>query len=725
MPSTTKKATDSKAKKTTKKTTKAAKQTAKSKKNLLIVESPTKAKTIKKYLGEKYEVLSSKGHIRDLPASRLGVDIENQFTPEYIVSRKDGKSAILKELKQAAANSKKVYLATDPDREGEAIAWHLSALLGLDAEDDIRIAFDEITKKTVTEKINQPTKIDLDLVAAQQARRVLDRIVGYKISPFLWHTVKKGLSAGRVQSVATKMVVDREREIRDFVPQEYWTLDASFLNGSKTYKARFFGKNGEKMPIHSEQQLQQILSDLNQAEYTVAAIRRQQKQKNPKPPFTTSSLQQDASAKLNLRPQKTMSIAQSLFEGVEIKGVGLTGMITYMRTDSLRVSKDAQDAALALIAEKYGKDYCPETPRVYKSKANAQDAHEAIRPTNVALTPELVKESMTSEQYRLYKLIWDRFVASQMASAVYHTISVDIQANGYIFKATDAKLKVKGFTVLYNYTEEAEENFEKLPDLQEKDKLNLDRLLYEQKFTQPPARYTESSLIKALEENGIGRPSTYAPTISTIIERNYVERTGKTLAPTQIGEVTTDLMTQNFRDIVDVKFTADMESQLDKIEHGEKTYLETMQTFYNGFSQTLKQAEKNLEGVHIKIPDEVSDVTCELCGSKMVYKNSRFGRFLACPNYPQCKNTKPIINYADGACPQCGAKMISKKTKKGKLFFACENRDGCGFMTWDTPTDKVCPKCGKTLFRHAAKQLICLNESCGYTEKEADKGAKK
>ncbi len=400
-------------------------------------------------------------------------------------------------------------------------------------------------------------------------------------------------------------------------------------------------------------------------------------------------------------------------------------MITYMRTDSLRVSKDAQDAALALIAEKYGKDYCPETPRVYKSKANAQDAHEAIRPTNVALTPELVKESMTSEQYRLYKLIWDRFVASQMASAVYHTISVDIQANGYIFKATDAKLKVKGFTVLYNYTEEAEENFEKLPDLQEKDKLNLDRLLYEQKFTQPPARYTESSLIKALEENGIGRPSTYAPTISTIIERNYVERTGKTLAPTQIGEVTTDLMTQNFRDIVDVKFTADMESQLDKIEHGEKTYLETMQTFYNGFSQTLKQAEKNLEGVHIKIPDEVSDVTCELCGSKMVYKNSRFGRFLACPNYPQCKNTKPIINYADGACPQCGAKMISKKTKKGKLFFACENRDGCGFMTWDTPTDKVCPKCGKTLFRHAAKQLICLNEACGYTEKEADKGAQK
>lgn len=697
---------------------KTAKKSTKPRKNLLIVESPTKAKTIKKYLGDKYEVLSSKGHIRDLPSSRFGVDIDNGFTPEYIVSRKDGKSAVLKELKTAAANSKKVLLATDPDREGEAIAWHLAALLGLNDKDDIRIAFDEITKKTVTEKISQPTKINQDLVSAQQARRVLDRIVGYKLSPILWHTVKRGLSAGRVQSVATRMVVDREREIRNFKPQEYWNLDAIFNNEPRTYKARFYGIDGVKTTIEKQEQLNQILTRLEGAEYIVSSIKQQQKQKNPRPPFTTSSLQQDASAKLNMRPQKTMSIAQNLFEGIDIKGIGLTGMITYMRTDSLRISKEAQQQALSLIEEKYGKEYCPPVPRTYKSKSNAQDAHEAIRPTNVHLTPDIVKDSMTSEQYRLYKLIWDRFMASQMAAAVYDTISVDITANNCIFKATDSKLKIKGFTVLYNYSDGSEEEIEKLPVLHEKDVLDLNKLVYEQKFTQPPSRYTESSLIKALEENGIGRPSTYAPTISTIIERDYVVRSGKTLAPTTVGEVTTDIMTDNFKNIVDVTFTADMESQLDKIEHGEKTYVETMETFYEDFSKTLEQAEKHLEGVKIKIPDEVSDVTCELCGSKMVYKNGRFGRFLACPNYPECKNTKAIIYYTEGTCPKCGSKMISKKTKKGRTFFACENRDNCGFMTWDTPTAKNCPKCGKTLFRHVGKQLICLDENCGYSEKE-------
>lgn len=703
---------------TSKKAATKTKKTTKSRKNLLIVESPSKAKTIKKYLGDKYEVLSSKGHIRDLPASRFGIDIENGFEPEYIVSRKDGKSAVLKELKAAAANSKKIYLATDPDREGEAIAWHLAALLGLDNQDDIRIAFDEVTKKTVTEKINQPTKINLDLVSAQQARRVLDRIVGYKLSPVLWHTVKRGLSAGRVQSVATRMVVEREREIRAFVPQEYWNLDAVFQNGARTYKARFYGQDGKKTAIENEQQLNEILQKLDGAEYIVSAIKRQQKQKNPKPPFTTSSLQQDASAKLNMRPQKTMSIAQNLFEGIDIKGVGLTGLITYMRTDSLRVSKDAQDQALQLISEKYGAEFCPKTPRFYKTKANAQDAHEAIRPTNIELTPEIVKDSMTSEQYRLYKLIWDRFVASQMASAIYDTTAIEITANGCIFKANNAKLKVKGFTVLYNYTDGSEDDLEKLPALHEKDTLPLKELVHEQKFTQPPSRYTESSLIKAMEENGIGRPSTYAPTIGTIIDRGYVERSGKTLTPTTIGEVTTDIMTENFNNIVDVTFTADMENQLDKIEHGTRTYRETMENFYGDFSKTLEQAEKKLEGVKIKIPDEVSDVTCELCGSKMVYKNGRFGRFLACPNYPECKNTKAIVLYTDGACPKCGSKMIAKKTRKGKTFFACENRDECGFMTWDTPTAKNCPKCSKTLFKHVGRQLVCLDENCGYTEKE-------
>lgn len=695
-----------------------SKKTAKPRKNLLIVESPSKAKTIKKYLGDKYEVLSSKGHIRDLPASRFGIDIENNFEPEYIVSRKDGKSAVLKELKTAAANSKKVYLATDPDREGEAIAWHLAALLGLDNQADIRIAFDEVTKKTVTEKINQPTKINLDLVSAQQARRALDRIVGYKLSPILWHTVKRGLSAGRVQSVVTRMVVEKEREIRAFIPKEYWNLDAVFQNGARTYKARFYGHDSKKVTIKNEEQLKDILKRLDNAEYIVSEIKHQQKQKNPKPPFTTSSLQQDASAKLNMRPQKTMSVAQSLFEGVDIKGVGLTGIITYMRTDSLRVSKEAQEQTLSLIAEKYGNEFCPKTPRVYKTKASAQDAHEAIRPTNVNLTPDVVKGSMTSEQYRLYKLIWDRFVASQMASAIYDTTAVEIQANGVLFKANDAKLKIKGFTVLYNYAEEIEEELEKLPALHEKDILPFKELFYEQKFTQPPSRYTESSLIKAMEENGIGRPSTYAPTVSTIIDRGYVERTGKILTPTTIGEVATDIMTENFHNIVDVAFTADMETQLDKIEHGTKTYLETMENFYDDFSKTLEQAEKHLEGVKIKIPDEVSDITCELCGSKMVYKNGRFGKFLACPNYPECKNTKAIVHYADGTCPKCGSKMIAKKTRKGKVFFACESKDDCGFMTWDTPTDKICPNCGKTLFRHIGKTLVCLNEGCGHTEKE-------
>lgn len=701
---------------TTKKT---AKTPRKSGKYLLIVESPTKAKTIKKYLGDKYEVLSSVGHIKDLPASRLAVDIEHDFKPEFIVPRKTGKAAIIRELKAANAKYKKTYLATDPDREGEAIAWHLAQELGLDVSDDIRVTFDEITKKEVTKKIAEPTKIDINLVNAQQARRVLDRIVGYKLSPFLWHKVKRGLSAGRVQSVATKMVVDRENEIRAFVPREFWNLDAVFSNGARSYKARFVSK-GKNKEIGSREELDRILDGLKDAEFTVTDVRKQEKIKTPKPPFTTSSLQQDASARLNMRPSKTMAVAQSLFEGIDLAGEGLTGMITYMRTDSLRVSDDVKILAREKIASLYGKEFVPPTPRYYKSKANAQDAHEAIRPTSVDLTPERVRASMTTEQYRLYKLIWERFIASQMASAVYDTVTVDIEANGCVFRAADSKLRQKGFTVLYNYADEEEEKSGRLPTLEKGQTLPFKEFESEQRFTQPPSRYTEGSLIKALEDNGIGRPSTYATTVSTIIERHYVERNGKVLRPTSIGEVTTDVMNDNFKDIVDMGFTAEMETKLDGIEHGQKTYLEVMKDFYGPFEKELEEAEKKLDGVHIKIPDEESDEICELCGAKMVYKVSRFGKFLACPNYPKCKNTKSIVNYADGSCPQCGGKLIIKKSAKGKTYFACENKDGCGFMTWNAPTRAACPKCGKTLFRRLGKVLECENPSCGYSERQAD-----
>lgn len=701
---------------TTKKT---AKTPRKSGKYLLIVESPTKAKTIKKYLGDKYEVLSSVGHIKDLPASRLAVDIEHDFKPEFIVPRKTGKAAIIRELKAANAKYKKTYLATDPDREGEAIAWHLAQELGLDVSDDIRVTFDEITKKEVTKKIAEPTKIDINLVNAQQARRVLDRIVGYKLSPFLWHKVKRGLSAGRVQSVATKMVVDRENEIRAFVPREFWNLDAVFSNGARSYKARFVSK-GKTREIGSREELDRILDGLKGADFVVADVRKQEKIKTPKPPFTTSSLQQDASARLNMRPSKTMAVAQSLFEGIDLAGEGLTGMITYMRTDSLRVSDDVKILAREKIASLYGKEFVPPTPRYYKSKANAQDAHEAIRPTSVDLTPERVRASMTTEQYRLYKLIWERFIASQMASAVYDTVTVDIEANGCVFRAADSKLRQKGFTVLYNYADEEEEKSGRLPTLEKGQTLPFKEFESEQRFTQPPSRYTEGSLIKALEDNGIGRPSTYATTVSTIIERHYVERNGKVLRPTSIGEVTTDVMNDNFKDIVDMGFTAEMETKLDGIEHGQKTYLEVMKDFYGPFEKELEEAEKKLDGVHIKIPDEESDEICELCGAKMVYKVSRFGKFLACPNYPKCKNTKSIVNYADGSCPQCGGKLIIKKSAKGKTYFACENKDGCGFMTWNAPTRAACPKCGKTLFRRLGKVLECENPSCGYSERQAD-----
>ncbi len=702
------------------------KKTVKPTKNLLIVESPSKAKTIKKYLGSKYEVMSSKGHIRDLPASRLGVDIENGFKPEYIVPRKDGKAALLKELKAAAKNSKAVYLATDPDREGEAIAWHLAQMLELDESAANRVTFNEITRKAVTEGIQHPRAINQDLVSSQQTRRVLDRIVGYKLSPFLWHKVKYGLSAGRVQSVATRWVVDREREIEAFVPQEYWNLDARFANGKKEYTARFFGNDEGKITVSSAQENQKIRDELEGKDYLVRSLKEQEKHKNPAPPFTTAELQQDASVHLNMHPQKTMSVAQTLYEGVDVVGHGPVGLITYMRTDSLRISDEARAAARDYIVNTYGEKYYPQTPRIFKTAQGAQDAHEAIRPTDINLTPDSIKSSLTNDQYRLYRLIWERFCASQMASVVQHVRSIEIEAAGYLFRASDTKKVFDGYSRLYRYSEDKEES-SAFPDVKEGDKLDFKELVSEQKFTLPPSRYTEASLIKTLKENGIGRPSTFAPIVGTIIERDYVEREGKTLKPTNLGIVTTDLMIENFNNIVDSAFTAEMEQQLDRVEEGQTTLVDVMKNFYGDFAAALEKAESNTEKRRVETPVEESDEVCELCGRKMVYKISRFGRFLACPGYPECKNTKPVYTKASGTCPTCGAGLVVRKTQKGKTYYSCEKGAACGFRTWDVPTPEVCPKCGKTLFRHFSN-LVCVTEGCGYetpykkndkTEKEA------
>lgn len=699
------------------------KSVARKAENLLIVESPSKAKTIKKYLDGSFEVLSSKGHIRDLPASRLGVDVEHGFEPEYVVSRKDGKTAILKELKTAAANSDKVYLATDPDREGEAIAWHLAKLLGIDENSETRVTFNEITKNAVRYGVEHPRKIDKDLFFAQQTRRVMDRIVGYKLSPLLWKKVRRGLSAGRVQSVVTRLVVERENEIKAFKPEEFWNIEAIFANGEERYSARFYGTEEKKIVPSNEEEVKKITNELDGKEYIVSDIKKQERTVSPRPPFTTSSLQQDASAKLNMRPQTTMRVAQALYEGINVKGRGLTGLITYMRTDSLRISAEASTAAEKFIKTEYGEEYLPKKPTFYKTKEGAQDAHEAIRPTDVFLTPDSIKDSLTSEQYRLYKLIWLRFTASRMAPAIYDVQTVDIKAGDYLFKGTDSVIRFKGYTYLYQDGEQ-EKAGGKFPVLSKGDKLDFKELKTEQKFTQPPPRYTEASLIRAMEENGIGRPSTYAPTVSTIQERRYVEKEGKSLVPTELGYVTTDIMIKNFNDIVDISFTAEMEKKLDEIEEGKDSFLHVMTEFYTPFMKELTEAEKNLEKVKLEQENEDSGEICELCGAKMVYKVSRYGRFLACSNYPACKNTKSIVVEADGKCPKCGKKMLVRKSKnKGKTYFSCEDYNGCGFMTWDTPTKETCPDCGSTLFRHGSK-LVCLKEGCGHEEAEKKKDNK-
>jgi DNA topoisomerase-1 len=681
---------------------------------LVIVESPAKAKTIKKYLGNDYEVMASMGHVRDLPKSKLSVDVDNNFEPVYADIK--GKEELIADLKSEAAKSDFVYLATDPDREGEAISWHLAQMLNLPMDENNRVTFNEITKTGVTNGMAHPRTIDIDLVNAQQARRILDRIVGYKLSPFLWKKVRRGLSAGRVQSVAVSLVVDREKQIQNFKPEEYWSIDAKMTapSSKKQFAASFYGIEGKKTELHSKEETDDILKRTENADYTVTDVKKSVRKKSPAPPFTTSTMQQEASKKLGFAAAKTMKNAQTLYEGVDIEGMGAVGLITYMRTDSLRISDEARTAAYKYIEEAYGKKYVPATPKIYKTKAGAQDAHEAIRPSMPELTPARVKDSLTAEQYKLYKLIWERFIASQMENASLDTVSATIDANGCTFKATGFSVRFDGFTVLYEETKDDEEN-KVLPVIEKGDVLKLKSIEGNQHFTQPPARYTEATLIKALEENGIGRPSTYAPTISTITNRFYVERDGKQLKPTGLGEVTTELMKDNFKHIVDAKFTANMESSLDKIETGDANWVETLRDFYTDFDATLKKAEEAMDGKRMKVPDEETDEVCEVCGKPMVIKIGRFGKFLACTGFPECTNTKRIIKPTGGICPKCGKKILQKKSKKGKKYFGCEDNPTCDFMTWDTPVSDKCPKCndGTTLFKKAGK-LFCIKEGCGY-----------
>ena len=686
-------------------------------KDLVIVESPAKAKTIEKYLGSGYKVTASMGHLRDLPKSKMGVDIEHGFEPQYIPVR--DKKELINELKKEAKEAKTVYLATDPDREGEAISWHLKELLGLDDEKAKRVTFNEITKKVVTESIKNPRSIDQNLVDSQQARRILDRIVGYELSPLLWRKIKKGLSAGRVQSVATRMVVDREEEIEAFQSQEYWLLDARLNCGAEdaVFTARFHGKGDKKQELKSKAEVDEVINAVQAQPFTVSGVKRGEKQKSPAPPFITSTLQQEASRRLSMTPRRTMSIAQQLYEGVEISGHGSIGLITYMRTDSLRLSEEALAAAKDFIIGHYGPEYYPGSPRHFKTKAGAQDAHEAIRPTDVNLTPELVRKDLTQEQYRLYRLIWGRFTACQMANAKYDNVAVEVSSAGYTFRATYSEMKFKGFTAVYEEAkdEESSELANPLPSLSEGQTLALEKLIPEQQFTQPPARFTEATLIRAMEEKGIGRPSTYAPTISTITSHDYVIKEGKYLKPTPLGRVVTGLMKEHFADIVDLKFTNQMEEELDGIENGKAQWRDVLADFYGDFSKEMDEAEKAMDGVKLKVPDVLSDEYCDVCGRQMVVKKGRFGYFLACPGFPECTFTKPIVVEMPGKCPKCGGRILKRTSKKGYVFYACERGTDCGFITWDVPTKDFCPACGKTMFKHSGRgplKSFCINEQC-------------
>ena len=690
---------------------------------LVIVESPAKAKTIQKYLGDGYEVTASMGHIRDLPPSQLGIDLKNNYRPQYISIA--GKEKLIKGLKAAAANADQVYLATDPDREGEAISWHLGHILKLDPEAQNRVTFDEITKKGITEGMAHPRAIDKDLFDAQQARRVLDRLVGYKLSPFLWKKVRRGLSAGRVQSVALRLIVERESLIRAFIPEEYWVIDALLAGkeAAKPFTARLHGTAaGKKLKIENEKAAHAVLDALEGKPFQVSHIAKTKKSRQPAPPFITSTLQQEASRRLGFTATRTMRAAQTLYEGVEIAGLGVTGLITYMRTDSLRLSDEAVAGARDYIGGTYGDRYVHKTKRVYKSKSAtaAQDAHEAVRPANAALTPAEVEKSITGDTAKLYRLIWSRFIASQMADAQIEAMNVDITAGDYLFKASGFTVLFDGFTALYE--EASDEKTKKetaLPPLQEGASLQLkEPLSAEQKFTQPPSRYSEATLIKELEENGIGRPSTYAPIITTVIDRGYVEREQKKLKPTPLGEIVDGLMVKEFPNIVNVKFSAGMENRLDKVEAGNEAWLTLIDDFYREFEKTLAKAEADMEGQKLKVPDEETDEICELCGRKMVIKTGRFGKFLACPGFPECKNTKRLVKDTGGKCPKCGGRVMVRHSKKGRIYYGCEHNPTCDFMSWDEPTSELCPVCGSSLFKKGGKapMLYCAKEGCGFSK---------
>ena len=687
------------------------------KKKLLIVESPAKAGTIKKYLGKDYTVMASMGHIIDLPKSNMGVDLENDFEPRYITIR--GKGPLLTQLKKEAKKSDVVYLATDPDREGEAISWHLAGALGIDPESPCRVTFNEITKTAVKAAIKEPRPIDMDLVDAQQARRVLDRIVGYTISPILWEKVKRGLSAGRVQSVATRLICDREEEIENFTPQEYWSIE-TVLNDPKSKKdftAKYYGEKNKEVKLENAEQTKKVTDSLKKAEFKVEKVKRGQQKRNPQPPFTTSTLQQEASRKYNFQAAKTMQIAQTLYEGINLGGkIGTIGLITYMRTDSLRIADDAQKEAIAYLTENYGKEYV--SPKQYKTKKSAQDAHEAIRPTSINIKPIEIKDKLTNDQYRLYKLIWERFAASQMASAVYDTMQVTLDANGHTFKASGSNVKFKGYMTVYVEATDNDDKKEKmLPPLEEGQSVKLKSLEEKQHFTQPPARYSDATLIRELEENGIGRPSTYAPTISTIVSRGYVARSKRQLVPTELGFVTDEIMKNNFSKIVDVEFTAGMEEELDEVEDGDIQWKNVIREFYPPFKDNLEKAQTNIE--KIKIKDEESDIVCDKCGRKMVYKLSKFGKFLACPGYPECKNTMAIREGTGAECPKCGGEILVRRSRKGKTYYACEKLPKCDFMAWDMPLKEKCPQCGGLLLKKNGRsgKIYCLNEDCKYERK--------
>lgn len=692
--------------------------------DLVIVESPAKAKTIKKYLGGNYEVIASMGHVRDLPKARLSVDIKKKFAPKYEIIK--GKEKLVEELKELAEKSDKIYLATDPDREGEAISWHLAYILGLPLDDNNRVEFNEITKNGVTNGMAHPRSINIDLVNAQQARRILDRLVGYKLSPFISQKIRRGLSAGRVQSVAVRIIVDREEEIRKFKPEEYWTIDAKFIpKGSrKSFSASLYSDANGKIKIENQEQAEKIEQDLADAEYMITKVKHGTRRKTPAPPFITSTLQQEASRKLGFQSRRTMKVAQELYEGVDIEGMGATGLITYMRTDSLRISDVAKEEAAQYILNRFGEKFLPAKPRVFKTKSNAQDGHEAIRPSMPSLSPEDVKASLTSDQFKLYNLIWNRFMASQMSDCIQKTTQAEISAKEYVFKASGYYVDFEGFTTLYVESKDTEEEKStQLPSLEKDMPVKCKELKKNQHFTQPPARYTEASLIKALEEYGIGRPSTYAATITTITSREYVKREAKTLYPTELGEVMTNLLKERFPKIVNYKFTAQMEEKLDEVEHGQEEWVELLDEFYSDFDKTLKKAKEEMEGVKLQLKEDQTDIICDKCGRQMVVKVGRYGKFIACPGYPECKNVLKFVEKTGVKCPKCNGDVIVKHTKKKRVFYGCSNYPECDFVSWNEPVNERCPQCGGILFKKKGKKpkLYCATEGCGFEKEFVEK----